>query len=78
MGATSERVGVSRQQGQAWEQRGACVIGMESASNPVLQCGRSLEVVDKLSTQLPAAEDRMRELYNQAQYHEERADRAER
>jgi hypothetical protein len=54
------RVGVSRQQGQAWEQRGACVIGMESASNPVLQCGRSLEVVDKLSAQLPAAEDRMR------------------
>ena len=72
------RVGVSHQQGQAWEQRGACVIGMESASNPVLQCGRSLEVVDKLSAQLPAAEDRKRELYNQAQYHEERADRAER
>jgi hypothetical protein len=63
---------------KAWEQRGACVIGMESASNPVLQCGRSLEVADKLSAQLRAAEDRIRELDNQAQYHEERADRAER
>jgi hypothetical protein len=39
---------------------------------------QALEVADKLSAQLRAAEDRMRELDNKARYHEERADRAER
>ena len=39
---------------------------------------QTLEAVDKLSAQLRAAEDRIRELDNKARYHEERADRAER
>jgi hypothetical protein len=39
---------------------------------------QALEAVDKLSAQLRAAEDRIRELDNKARYHEERADRAER
>jgi hypothetical protein len=39
---------------------------------------QALEVADKLSAQLRAAEDRIRELDNQARYHEDRADRAER
>jgi hypothetical protein len=39
---------------------------------------QALEVADKLSAQLRAAEHRIRELDNKARYHEERADRAQR
>jgi hypothetical protein len=38
---------------------------------------RAIEVADKLSAQLRASEDRMRELEAKVRFHHERADRAE-
>jgi hypothetical protein len=39
---------------------------------------KAIQIAEKLSAQLRAAENRMRELENKARYHEDRADRAER
>jgi hypothetical protein len=39
---------------------------------------KAVQVAEKLSAQLRAAENRMRELENKTRYHEDRADRAER
>jgi hypothetical protein len=50
----------------------------KAASAAEVNNQKAVQVAEKLSAQLRAAENRMRELENKTRYHEDRADRAER
>ena len=62
------------------ERAGRLILDMvgKAASAAEVNNQKAIQIAEKLSAQLRAAENRMRELENKARYHEDRADRAER
>ncbi len=62
------------------DKAGQAILGLlnRAASAAEAKYQQAIEVSDKLSTQLRAAEDRIRELEAKVRYHKDRADRAER
>jgi hypothetical protein len=62
------------------ERAGRLILDMvgKAASAAEVNNQKAIQIAEKLSAQLRAAENRMRELENTARYHEDRADRAER
>lgn len=62
------------------ERAGRLILDMvgKAASTAEVNNQKAIQIAEKLSAQLRAAENRMRELENKARYHEDRADRAER
>jgi hypothetical protein len=62
------------------ERAGRLILDMvgKAASAAEVNNQKAIQIAEKLSAQLRAAENQMRELENKARYHEDRADRAER
>jgi hypothetical protein len=67
------------QAGDELDRAGQAILGAlhQAAGAAEANYQQAIETTHKLSAQLGAAEDRIRELENRAQYHENKADRAE-
>jgi hypothetical protein len=67
------------QAGDELDRAGQAILGSlhRAASAAEAKYQQAVEMTHKLSAQLRASEDRIRELENKAQYHEYKADRAE-
>lgn len=66
--------------GDELDRAGQAILGLlhQAANTAEANNQKAMEMAHKLSTQLRAAEDRIRELEAHVRHHQERADRAER
>jgi predicted lysophospholipase L1 biosynthesis ABC-type transport system permease subunit len=74
------KLNVRSEAGDPLDKAGQTILGwlQRAANTAEANKQQALEVAHKLSAQLRAAEDRVRQLEANARHHEERADRAER
>ena len=74
------KVNARSEAGDPLDRAGQAILGLlhQAANTAEANNQKAMEMAHKLSTQLRAAEDRIRELEAHVRHHQERADRAER